>query len=304
MKNNLIVLIFGIVIVFVIAYFLFFYNSAPSKHGTNSVEILYNSCKGCSDGALNIIKSLFHSNGADLLSKNVSFESVSGSSLVSQYSVTSLPTLIINETNVSTDTLDSLAYLNAFNVESNNFVLNTPFLAGVYKGIKYFDLIQNRSITAFDILNQSYVYKNTNTSVINPSEVLYLINGTNYTNKNKVEISFVYSNSSFSAVQSLIMYTALKAFGNFSNLSTLIAPRVAFSSSETLGDTEFYALNGSDYNSNYFYLEPSYLQNLSSSPYVNILEKQLFEFDQNSAYPLFSNIGNFMPFMDIGGRYI
>ncbi len=302
-KRNLILTV-GAVIIIAVIYFLFFYHSNSLKQNTDVTEILYNDCSSCSNGALGIVHSLFKSENIPFNSKNISFNTPEGLSLVSNFSVTALPTLILNETTISSKALNGLIYLNGFNVEGNNFVLNTPFLAGLAKGITYFDLIQNRTITSFDIFNQSYVYQNLNGSVINPSEILYLVNDTNYVYKNKTEISFVYSNSSFSAVQSFILYNALLPFGNFSNLSVMTSPSVSFSAGETLGNIQFYTINGNNYNSKYFNIESSSLQNLSSSPYINTLEKQLFEFDQNSAFPFFNNIGNFMPFLDIGGRYV
>ncbi len=306
-KKREILLLAGAIVVILLVYFLFFYNngkvnSVSSKQ--DSINIFYSSCSSCSNSALNIIYSLFNSDKSALHTENVSFNSSEGVSMVSNYSITALPTIIINETNASENILDSLVYLNVFNLEGNKFVLNTPFLAGLSKGITYFDLIQERKITAFDIFNQSEIYNNTNENVVNPSQILYLFNSSKYTLGNKTLISFIYSNSSFSAVQSMILYRALSAFGNFSNLDVMVSPLVSFSTGETLGNTQFYQINGSRYESPYFAVESSSLQNLSSSKYVNTLEKELFEFDQNSAYPFFSNLGNFMPFIDIGGRYI
>ena len=305
-KTKEIILITGLIVVAVLVYFLFFYNTGKTTINSNrySAEILYNGCSTCSNSAMNIIYDLFKSDKYDLKAQNLSFNSSEGIGMVSNYSITALPTVVINETNSSESILDSLVYLNMFNVEGNKFVLNTPFLSGLTKGMTYFDLIQNKEITAFDIFNQSAIYQNINESLLNPSEILYLFNGSKYTENNKPLISFVYSNSSFSAVQSMILYKAMSAFGNFSNLSTLTSPSVSFSTGETLGNTQFYTLNGNDYNSNYFSMESSNIENLSSSAYVKTLEKQLFEFDQNSAYQFFDNLGNFMPFIDIGGRYV
>ena len=305
-KTKEIILITGMIIVAVLVYFLFFYNTGKTTINSDrySAEILYNGCSTCSNSAMNIIYDLFKSDKYDLKAQNLSFNSSEGIGMVSNYSITALPTVVINETNSSESILDSLVYLNMFNVEGNKFVLNTPFLSGLTKGMTYFDLIQNKEITAFDIFNQSAIYQNINESLLNPSEILYLFNGSKYTENNKPLISFVYSNSSFSAVQSMILYKAMSAFGNFSNLSTLTSPSVSFSTGETLGNTQFYTLNGNDYNSNYFSMESSNIENLSSSAYVKTLEKQLFEFDQNSAYQFFDNLGNFMPFIDIGGRYV
>jgi hypothetical protein len=306
-KLRLAFLVTGIALIFILVYFLFFYSNShlnPTNGGQNAINIVYSGCNSCSNSSIGIIYSLFNSANSFITGKNISFDTPEGTSLVSNYSITTLPSVIINETNKSEKILDSLVYLNIFNVEENNFVLNTPFLAGVAKGVTYFDLIQNRTVTAFDIFNQSRIYSNANQSVINPSEILYLINGTKYSFKNKTEISFVYSNSSFSAVQSMILYEALKGFGNFTSLNTITSPIVSFSNGENIGGTQFYAINGSEYNSNYFSVESADIKNLGSSSYVNTLEKQLFEFDQNSAYPFFNNLGNFMPFLDIGGRYV
>jgi hypothetical protein len=305
-RNRKIILITGVIVVAILIYFFFFYNTGkPAVTGNqNSAEILYNKCSTCSNGAMNIVYNLFKADKNSLHAQNLSFNSSEGIGMVSNYSITALPTIVINETNSSENILDSLVYLNMFNVEGNKFVLNTPFLSGLTKGITYFDLIQNREITAFDIFNQSEVYQNINSGVFNPSQILYLFNSSPDIADNKTLVSFVYSNSSFSAVQSMILYKALSSFGRFNNLSTATSPSVSFSNGETLGNTQFYVINGEGYNSSYFSLESSNLKNLSSSKYVSTLEKELFEFDQNSAYPFFSNLGNFMPFIDIGGRYV
>ena len=306
-KKREVFLLVGAVIVVVLVYFLFFYNSGninSKSNSQNAINIFYNSCDSCSNSAINIIYKLFSLDKSILKAENVSFNSSEGNSIVSNYSITALPTILINETNNSENVLDSLVYLNIFNIEGNKFVLNTPFLAGLTKGITYFDLIQGKKITAFNIFNQSDIYNNTDENFINPSEILYLFNSTENTVGNKTLISLIYSNSSFSAVQSMILYNALNAFGKFSNLSVTTSPSVSFSTGETLGNTQFYQINGSKYQSPYFKIESSNLQNLGSSKYVNTLEKELFDFDQNSAYPFFGNLGNFMPFIDIGGRYI
>ncbi len=306
-KKREILLLAGVVVVILLVYFLFFYNNEKvnsTNNAQNSINVFYNSCSSCSNNALNIIYSLFNLDKSKLKAENVSFNSSKGDSIISNYSITALPSIVINETNSSENILDSLVYLNVFNIEGNKFVLNTPFLAGLTKGITYFDLIQGRKITAFDIFNQSKIYNNTNENVINPSQILYLFNGSEYTLKNKTLISFIYSNSSFSAVQSMILYNALNSFGKFGNLNVITSPLVSFSTGETLGNTQFYQINGSRYQSPYFAIESSSLQNLSSSKYIGTLEKELFDFDQNSAYPFFSNLGNFMPFIDIGGKYI
>ncbi len=306
-KKREILLLAGVVVVILLVYFLFFYNNEKvnsTNNAQNSINVFYNSCSSCSNNALNIIYSLFNLDKSKLKAENVSFNSSKGDSIISNYSITALPSIVINETNSSENILDSLVYLNVFNIEGNKFVLNTPFLAGLTKGMTYFDLIQGRKITAFDIFNESEVYNNTNENIANPSEILYLFNSSEYTLGNKTLISFIYSNSSFSAVQSMILYKALSAFGKFSNLNVITSPPVSFSTGETLGNTQFYEINGSRYQSQYFTIESSSLQNLSSSKYVGTLEKELFDFDQNSAYPFFSNLGNFMPFIDIGGRYV
>lgn len=306
-KQRKILLVVGAVAVVFLVYFLFFYNGGkanPASNTRNSINIFYDGCSSCSNSALNIIYNLFYSDKSTLKAENISFNSSKGNSIVSNYSITALPTIVMNQTNSSENILDSLVYLNIFNIEGNKFVLNTPFLAGLTKGIKYFDLIQGRKITSFDIFNQSEVYNNTNKNVINPSQILYLFNGSEYTVGNKTLISIIYSNSSFSAVQSMILYEAINAFGKFTDLNVITSPSVSFSTSETLGNTQFYQINGSRYQSPYFAVESSSLQNLSSSKYINTLEKELFEFDQNSVDPFFSNLGNFMPFIDIGGRYV
>ena len=144
-KKREIFLLVGAVVVVVLVYFLFFYNSGninSKSNSQNAINIFYNSCDSCSNSAINIIYKLFSLDKSILKAENISFNSSEGNSIVSNYSITALPTILINETNNSENVLDSLVYLNIFNIEGNKFVLNTPFLAGLTKGITYFDLIQ------------------------------------------------------------------------------------------------------------------------------------------------------------------
>ena len=153
-KLRLAFLVTGIALIFILVYFLFFYSNShlnPTNGGQNAINIVYSGCNSCSNSSIGIIYSLFNSANSFITGKNISFDTPEGTSLVSNYSITTLPSVIINETNKSEKILDSLVYLNIFNVEENNFVLNTPFLAGVAKGVTYFDLIQNRTVTAFEL---------------------------------------------------------------------------------------------------------------------------------------------------------
>ena len=103
LRNRPIILIAGLVIVAVLVYFLFFYNAGKVavNSNQNSVNIVYNNCTNCSNSAMNTIYNLFKSDKYTLNPKNLSFDSSEGISLISNYSVTALPTVIINESNKS-----------------------------------------------------------------------------------------------------------------------------------------------------------------------------------------------------------
>ena len=182
---------------------------------------------------------------------------------------------------------------------------NTPFMAGLTRNVTYSNLLDNGSVsTAYDIYNASALY-NVSSSAIrnytNPSEFLLIYNSSSLVFNNKIGIIFVYSNSTFSAVQDLLLKSALDSFGNFSGLSLTNSSSVAVTPTETVGRIEYYNLLKMPYSSGFFSLQTYNLSNVVSSQEA---EKVLFEYDQNAGQAAFSQLGNFMPFLDIGGRYI
>ncbi len=297
-------LLIAVAVIIVAGLGIFLIHANGNNSGLSYTSVLDLHCLGCTN-IDPFFSLLSHYNISS--AKTFYFGSNYGNSLISNYSIVNLPSVIINETQASANIFYSLIYLNIFNLDGNSLVLNTPFLAGLYKNTTFFDIIQNRTILSTDIYNQSNVYNLSGGSslskFINPSQFLLLSNSSNVSLNGKVEIDLVFGNSPFSALQTLILFDALSNFGTFSNYSGMKSSSIAFSSNQTIGPVYSYNLTDASYSSNYFYLN---LTNISSPGIKsNIqLQKELFQFDQNSVSPAFGNVGNFLPFMDIGGRYI
>jgi hypothetical protein len=298
-----------VVVIAVLAYYLLFVLPAPatSQPDINSsfVSVYYKTCVQCSQGITDTVYSILSNNGYLYPQQSVFFNTTQGNSVISRYLVTFLPSAVIPATNSSSNLLSALVYLNIFNVNSNHFVLNTPFMAGLTRNVTYSNLLDNGSVsTAYDIYNASALY-NVSSSAIrnytNPSEFLLIYNSSSLVFNNKIGIIFVYSNSTFSAVQDLLLKSALDSFGNFSGLSLTNSSSVAVTPTETVGRIEYYNLLKMPYSSGFFSLQTYNLSNVVSSQEA---EKVLFEYDQNAGQAAFSQLGNFMPFLDIGGRYI
>jgi hypothetical protein len=229
-----------------------------------------------------------------------------GNGFIANNSVTALPSIVLPATESSAQLLDAMVYLNIFNLNGNEFVLNTPFASGLTRNVTYFSIIQNRTISAFDIYNVSKVYgiKTSSSSarlnLINPMEIIVQFNSTNLSIGNKTEILVVYSGSPFSAVGNLIIENALQSFGNFSVTVTSQSQRINVSSTQVIGPEPIYNLAQMGFFSPLFSLQAYNL----SSVFSSTAQKELFQYDQNVASTLNGIYGSFTPFLDIGGRFI
>lgn len=296
-----VIIIFAAVTLSVI-YFLSTEASGPSQNvNLNSVfvEVSDQQCGACSAQIPGIIYSLLARQGYSNSQAQVFFGDKIANGFISNNSITALPSVALPQTEVSANLLYALLYLNIFNLEGNSFVLNTPFVSGLTGRVTYFNIIQNRTITAVDIYNVSNVYKNVKNPDINPMEFIMQYNASNLTRGNKTEMLLVYSYSPFSAIQSLIIKTALDNFGNFSSIATAMSNTINVSSTQRLGPEPLYEFSRMAFSSNLFYLSAYNLSTVLDPA----AQRELFEYDQNAA-SLNGVFGSFTPFLDIGGRYI
>ena len=261
-------------------------------------------CSQCSAGVSGFVYSMLQSQGYSSRKVALTLGSKAGQQLISNYLVTALPSVVFPATSSSASILSSLIYLNVFNTNQNHFVLNTPFLSVFLKNVTYYSIIQNRTITSFDVYNITKVYnisvRKPWSAIINPMVFLLEANATNMTYGNKTQISFVYSDSPFSAMQDLILEQALQNFGAFSALQTAASSRVQLSPGEYLWPQPFYVFPSGSYTSGFFYLRAYNLTTLSDPSVM----KELFQYDQNQGSVLGTTYGVFSPFLDIGGKYI
>lgn len=183
-------------------------------------------------------------------------------------------------------------------------MLNTPFLSALTKNLTYYSIIQNRTITSYDIFNASAVYgippSSSFLKLLNPSEFLLLSNSSNLSIANKTEIQFIYDNSPFSAVQSVVLKRALDSFGNFTSVYAMRSRIVNISPIQSLGPDTLYSFNAMPFQSRYFALRAYNISSVSDPS----AQEDLFQYDQNAVSSLNSAFGSFTPFLDIGGRFI
>ncbi len=295
----------SVAVIVVVAVALVMYTGGKGhSSGYEYTSILVPGCSACTDiSSFYTLLSTYNFS----LSKAYSLGSKYGNSLIENYSVANLPSVVMSATNASANIFYGLIYLNVFNLVGNSLILNTPFTAGLYRNVTFYDIIQNKTIESLDIYNQSDVYnissKPSYETYINPSQFLLLSNSSPISSGNKTVIDFIYGDSPFSALQTIVLFTALSSFGNFSDYSTMRSTSVAFSQGEVIGPVYSYNLTAAYYSSNYFSLR---IYNVSSPATVadTSVQRELFEFDQNALSPAFGNVGNFLPFLNIGGRYI
>ncbi len=293
----------------VIALYLVFssniFQSSTPDLNTSYVSVYNPNCVYCSNGVPSRLYSLLEENGYSSTTASLDYGSVLGNAFIENNDITTLPSAVLPATTATSSALlSSLLYTNIFNSVGNNYVLNTPFVAALTRNVTYFNIIQNRTITAFDVYNLSRVYDlapgSTLSRVINPMIVLMQFNNTNITSGNKTDIIFVYSDSPFSAMQSLILENALSNFGTFKSSIVSISKETAASAAVVFGPQPAYNLSDMAFSSRFFNLESYNASTLANS----VAYRELFEYDQNSGSELNSILGNFMPFLDIGGSFI
>ncbi len=293
----------------VVLWYLIFYGfsgtiSVQSNINSSYVSIFASTCSSCSDSITSAIYNLLTSHGYTNSEYTEYLNTKVGLDMVSNDLVTSVPSVVLPADTNSANILPGLIYLNMFNVVGNYFVANTPFLAGLSRNVTYLSITQNRTITAWDIYNVSDVFNTTknraNANFIYPGTFLLQANSTNLSIGNKTEIILVYSASPFSAIQSLVLESALSDFGSFSNQSIGESSQVSVSPTETLGPQPFYAFDSMKYTSPYFAMEAYNLSFVSGQT----AQRELFQYDQNSGSSLEQSLGSFTPFFDVGGKYI
>ena len=276
---------------------------AQADLNASFVSIVYPSCQQCSNIA-NLLFSFLSSRGYQAPRVSLYFGSAAARNFIDNELITALPAVTLPATTGSADLLNELVYLNIFNFESNSFVLNTPFVSALTRNVTYFSILQNRTVSAFDIYNISNIYGVNQSSgslrLLNPMEVLLQFNSINLTSGNKTDIIFVYSDSPFSAIQSLVVKRALDDFGYFNSSVTFTSERINASFTLPLGPTPSYDLSKMHFSSNSFDLEA---YNITSIPNPTV-QRELFQYDQNAVSDLGTVYGSFTPFFDIGGRFI
>lgn len=301
----IIVLVLSVVVYYIGSAGVFSPNSGPSLN-SSFVSVLSDTCARCSNTLPGLVYSLVSSQGYSADQMQLYYGSALGNSFIENNSITSLPSAVLPATKTSAQFLNSLVYINLFNLVGNSFVLNTPFASELARGTTYFSILQNRTITAFDIYNLSLVYNTTQSTpalelnLINPMEIITQFNATNLTIGNKTEILFVYSDSPYAAVQSLILRDTLASFGTFSANATSSSRTVAVSQSQYFGPAPLYDFADMGFSSNLFALKTYNLTQMNDAT----AQKELFQYDQNAASTLNQVYGSFMPFLDIGGKFI
>lgn len=297
------------VIIIMLVFLLKISITPPATHSLNQSEIsiIYENCTACSNKIPASFSYILSEFGYSPHVYNESFGNAQGDSVISSDLVTTLPSIVVppsvfSSSNSLLSLISSLIYSNifTFNQNSNRLVLNTPFAAGLFGPLNFYSILQNSTQTSVPI-NITKVYNIQNQSsfkseLINPVDPIII---QNQSSMNYSKIFYVYGSSPFSSLESVIFRDALENFGNFSNNVTAYSGEVSVTSNESLGPQIGYLLPQNGYKSGYFSI---YFYNISSisDPYVRDL---ILEFDQN-AVSSGSPYGNFVPFIDIGGKYV
>ncbi len=289
---------------FLINYYSY---SVPIIGSTPYTIVFYPDCSVCSNAAINAFDSFLSGYGYSPGQNNLSYASTYGNNAVKSNLIAALPSVILPSSAIYKiqDQIVTLEYLNVLSFNQNAFVLNTPFLASIYGPVTFYDLIQNRTITSVNIMNLTKMFNTTINSslsnLLNPVPFLSLENSTLLRSGNKTTILFVSSDSPFSAIQDVILESALGAFGNFSVPVTQYSIKLNGNSSLSLGPQIYYNLSSMSYSSRYFSLDAEDINSIGNS---QLGVGQMFQYDQNALSSVNSAYGNFMPLLDIGGKYV
>ncbi len=317
MKNSYvflftIILIIGLIGSLYIMYkmSLYYYNKSVININSSESIITDPQCESCSISPLYELQSIFKDYfNYSSLNITLNLGTVQGNKIIKNDDITSLPSMVI-----PISIMDKAPYLVSgfiydniftFNSYENKIIVNTPYLSELFGSIKYFSLIQNKTITSVNILNISNVYKNlsnfTIETFVNPMTVIKEINTTNLTYNGKPLILIISGNSPFDGLQSLILRDALLNFGTFKSNLTYFSSMYNITNSMTLGPQLTYNLGASNYSSKYFSLEQYDIKDLTDPT----AQKLIVQYDQNLFFFYnSSSFGNFEPFVDIGGKYI
>lgn len=282
--------------------------SSPQADLNNSeVGVIYSACSTCS---VNIPYELYYTFAQyGYAAQNISlfFGDNITSRFIGNNLITALPSFVvpssIDQNNQASTIMSALVYANIFTSGGNNFVLNTPFFADLSHTVTYYNILENRTETSVNIYNISSVYNITTATKFDPVApigILMLFNGTNMTYKNKPVITFVYSSSPYSAMQDFLFVSALKNFGNFTGLSTAFSQSFKITQAQSLGPQVYYSLQNATYSSPFFALDAYNSSSISSLNVSNLL----VEYDQNALFAINYGYQNFMPFIDVGGKFI
>ncbi len=309
-KEYIIVVLIALAVLGILILFLTYATSTaqPTQVDLNNSEVgvFYSACTSCTQQIPLELYNFFAQYGYIPNNVSIFFGDNTTATFISNNLITALPSLVIPssiaQNSQASTIISALVYSNVFTSGANNFVLNTPFIAALTHSVTYYNILENRTMTSVNIYNISTVYNVTASSKfapIMPIPIIMTFNDTNITRQGKPVIDFVYSDSPYSALQDFLFTKALENFGNFTGLSTYFSQSFQVTQTSYIGPQVYYNLQNASYNSNFFYLEA---YNISDITDVN-LSRQIFEYDQNALLGI-STYGNFMPFIDIGGRFI
>ncbi|MCW1294038.1 MAG: hypothetical protein QXJ12_01335 [Candidatus Parvarchaeota archaeon] len=296
-------------VLILLIFMLKFASSGTPAYSLNQSQILLldQNCVSCSNTIPYDFSYILSEFGYSPHVYNGSLGTAKGDSIISSDIVTTLPSIVIPSSIFSSKSnllnlVSSLIYSNilTFNQNNDNLVLNTPFASSMFGPVTFYDILQNATYTALPInITDVYGVRNQTTfksELINPIDPI-MIEGLSAANSTR--IVYIAGDSPFNSLESIILTDALDNFGNFSGNATGYSNSFGITSNETLGPQIGYLLSENRYTSRFFSF---YLYNISSvqSSYARDL---ILQFDQN-AVSSGSPYENFVPLIDIGGKYI
>ncbi|MDP8012743.1 MAG: hypothetical protein RAK22_01420 [Nanoarchaeota archaeon] len=310
---HLVLVIFPIVVAVILSFYFFWSETQFLTIPTEATEIALvdSNCTSCTNSLPYSVRTFLEAYNYAPNNSTLYLGSKEGDNLTEKYVVTALPSLVfpvsaLNGNSNLSIIVSALLYENilTFNQGQEEFVLNTPFSSAIFGPVRYYSPLQNRIITSKDILNYTLVYGTTNPlerDVINPTTAVEEINASQLDSNNKTDIYFIYGNSPFSGLESLILRDALKNFGSFSRNVTYYSSSIKASGSITLGPQLSYDLSASNYSSKHFQIKAYDISDLTNAT----AQELVAQYDQNLFYMYnTSGFNNFEPLIDIGGRYV
>lgn len=227
--------------------------------------------------------------------ESIPYPSKSANTTIGNYIITTLPSFVLKRVNTSYAGLLSLyVFSNVLNMGLNGsyFTLNAPFICLMTGNFSFFSLIYNKTIMT------KYVefYNLPSITAYNHSLAISAFIETNQTPDRNLTI--VYANDPFSAVEMDVLDKALSFFGNitFVNRTSFYVPTINYA--VELGPVNYllptsfsgpFRLN--IYNDSLYSLSPSALN-------------ELLTYDQNALPGIGIYYMGLLPFVDIGNKYI